>query len=162
PGAGVLQRRTDRGDDRPARPPPSATPRCHRTHLGHALQEGERARGADRARSRCGPHPGRKRAPRGGAGPDHGGGESAGAGEPSGVLGLQGEVAGKVAGALALVLFPSEKIQPRSVRAVNPEAYEAYMKGLLHWYKLTPPDLDAALRYFELALKKDPSYALGY
>ena len=31
-----------------------------------------------------------------------------------------------------------------------------------HLYKLTPPELDAALHYFEQALEKDPDYALAY
>jgi tetratricopeptide (TPR) repeat protein len=47
-------------------------------------------------------------------------------------------------------------------RPINPEAYVAYLKGLSHWYKLTPPDLDAALEYFESALEKDPNYALAH
>nr|NIO47973.1 tetratricopeptide repeat protein [Candidatus Aminicenantes bacterium] len=31
-----------------------------------------------------------------------------------------------------------------------------------HWNKLNPQDLELALRYFELALEKDPNYALAY
>ena len=46
-----------------------------------------------------------------------------------------------------------------SARPVNPEAYEAYLKGRLHWYKFTPQEVDAALKYFQLALEKDPNYA---
>jgi tetratricopeptide (TPR) repeat protein len=45
---------------------------------------------------------------------------------------------------------------------LNPEAYEAYLKGLQHWYKLLPTEIDAAQQYFELAIKKDPNYALAY
>jgi len=47
-------------------------------------------------------------------------------------------------------------------RRVNPEAYEAYLKGRSHWYKLTPLDLETALQNYELALEKDPDYALAY
>ncbi len=80
----------------------------------------------------------------------------------SGVLALETDVARKVAGALALKLLPSELSRVASVRAVNPDAYEAYLKGLHHWYTLTPGDLDAALGYFQLALAKDPDYALAH
>jgi serine/threonine protein kinase/tetratricopeptide (TPR) repeat protein len=82
--------------------------------------------------------------------------------EMSGILALQNDVAEKVAKALAIKLLPSEQARLADVRPVNPEAYEAYLKGLQHSYKLLPADLDTALQYFELALKKDPGYALAY
>ena len=80
----------------------------------------------------------------------------------SGILALQSDVAQKVAAALALKLLPAEQSQIAGARTVNPEAYEAYLKGLQHWYKLTPGDMDAAQHYFEVALAKDPNYALAH
>lgn len=77
--------------------------------------------------------------------------------ELSGVLSLQSEVARKVASSLALRLLPESQ-----ARQVNPEAYEAYLKGLQHWYQLTPTGLDAAMKYFESALRKDPEYAPAF
>jgi eukaryotic-like serine/threonine-protein kinase len=82
--------------------------------------------------------------------------------ELSGILALQGEVARNVAGALALKLLPAEQARLANVRTINPDAYEAYLKGLLRYYRLRPDDLDAALKYFELALEKEPGYALAY
>ncbi len=82
--------------------------------------------------------------------------------ELAGMMALQSEVARKVAGSLTLRLLPGEQTRLANVRAVNPEAYEAYLKGLHHWYKLTPGDLEAALQYFDLARAKDPDYALAY
>jgi serine/threonine-protein kinase len=78
--------------------------------------------------------------------------------ELSGILALQSDVARQVAGALALKLLPAERTRLTSDRTVNPEAYDAYLKGSYHWQKLTPTDIDTAERYFELALEKDPSY----
>jgi serine/threonine protein kinase/Tfp pilus assembly protein PilF len=49
-----------------------------------------------------------------------------------------------------------------SARQVNPEAYEDYKKGLFHAYKLNAQDFELALGYFELALEKDPNFALGH
>jgi TolB-like protein len=82
--------------------------------------------------------------------------------ELAGILALQSEVAQKVAGALALRLLPAEQTRLANVRAVNPDAYEAYLKGMQHWYKLTPADVDTALQYFQSALEKDPNYAPAY
>ena len=76
--------------------------------------------------------------------------------ELSGILVLQSEVAQNVAKALALKLLPAEQARLASARTVNPEAYDAYLKGSYHLQKLTPADLDTAQRYFELALEKDP------
>jgi serine/threonine-protein kinase len=82
--------------------------------------------------------------------------------EISRILSVQREVALEVAEALALKLLPDEKARLTSALTVNPEAYEAYLKGTHHWQKLTPEDLETAQRYFELALEKDPEYAPAY
>jgi serine/threonine protein kinase/Tfp pilus assembly protein PilF len=78
------------------------------------------------------------------------------------ILALQSDVARKVAEALALKLLPGEQARLASARAVDPDAYQAYLKGIQHLYRLTPGDFDSAQQYFELALAKDPSYALAY
>jgi TolB-like protein len=80
----------------------------------------------------------------------------------SGILAVQSEVSKQVARSMALTLLPDEQARLASAPSVNPEAYDAYLKGLEHWYRLTPPDLDVAQRYFELALQKDPAYAVAH
>jgi TolB-like protein/predicted Ser/Thr protein kinase len=80
----------------------------------------------------------------------------------SGILVLQSEVARKVAGALALKLLPGEQERLAGARPVNPEAYEAYLKGMQRVFRLTRQDLDDALEYFKLALQKDPDYPQAY
>jgi serine/threonine protein kinase/Tfp pilus assembly protein PilF len=82
--------------------------------------------------------------------------------EMSGILVLQSDVAGKVAGALAIRLLPSEKAQLTDVKSINPEAYDAYLKGLQYYIKLTKPDLDTAESYFNTALQRNPNYAAAY
>lgn len=78
------------------------------------------------------------------------------------VLVMYKEMARAIADKTRVKLTPQEETILASIRQVNPEAYEAYIKGLFHWYKLTPQDLELALQYFELALEKDPIYALAY
>ena len=82
--------------------------------------------------------------------------------ELAGILALQGDVARGVSGSLALALLPAEQARLDAVKTVNPEAYEAVLRGRSHVIKVTREDLDAALRYFELALQKDPDYGLAY
>ena len=78
------------------------------------------------------------------------------------VLVMYSEMAHTIADNIQVKLTAQEETRLAGARPINPEAYEAYLKGLSHWYKLTPPDLDAALEYFESALEKDPNYALAH
>jgi Tfp pilus assembly protein PilF len=78
------------------------------------------------------------------------------------VLLLQSEVAQAIAGEVEVALTPEETKRLASARPVNPEAYEAYLKGQFHWHKIIPQDLETAMHYFELALEKDPDYAPAY
>ncbi len=78
------------------------------------------------------------------------------------VLSLQNEIVAAITREINLQLTPEETTLLASARPVNPEAYEAYLKGRFHWYRLTPQDVEAALQYFQLALQKDPDYALAY
>ena len=78
------------------------------------------------------------------------------------VLNLQGEIAMAVAREIKVALTSEECERLARIRPVKPEAYEAYLRGLSHWYRISRGHLDAALEYFELALQKDPEYALAY
>jgi TolB-like protein/predicted Ser/Thr protein kinase len=82
--------------------------------------------------------------------------------EMRGVLALQGEIASAIADKVRAAVTPTERARLTSARPVNPEAYEACLKGMQSWYKVTPQDIDSALEYFELALKNDPNYAAAY
>ncbi|HVO60991.1 MAG TPA: winged helix-turn-helix domain-containing protein [Terriglobales bacterium] len=78
------------------------------------------------------------------------------------LLTLQGEIAQAVAREIRATLTPEESTHLSRSRPVNPEAYEAYLKGQSHWYRLSREHLDTALEYFELARDKDPTCALAY
>ena len=78
------------------------------------------------------------------------------------ILVMYGEMARAIASKMRVKLAPQEETRLAGARRVNPDAYEAYLKGQFHWYKLTRPDLERALQYFELALEKDPNFAQGY
>jgi len=78
------------------------------------------------------------------------------------VLAMYNEVARAIVNEVQITLTPKEETRLASALQINPQAYEAYLKGISHLYKLTPPELDAAMHYFEQALEIDPNYALAY
>ena len=78
------------------------------------------------------------------------------------VLALQGDLAQEVAAEIQLKLTPAQQGHLASARTTNPEAHEAYLKGLYSWNKLTERDLRQAIVYFQRAIDLDPSYAEAY
>jgi len=78
------------------------------------------------------------------------------------ILSLQSEVAKSIASEVQVLLTPEEEAFFSSSKKVDPEAYEDYLKGRFHWYRLGPRDLELSLEYFQAALDKDPDYALAY
>jgi TolB-like protein len=79
--------------------------------------------------------------------------------ELSGIFALQSEVAKQVANALALKLLPAEQTRLANVKTVDPEAYDAYLKGVRAYRTLTKANLETAERHFNEALKEDPTFA---
>ncbi len=78
------------------------------------------------------------------------------------VMSLQADVAQAIAREIKVAVSPEETRTLGRASPVNPDAYEAYLKGQSHWYHLSREHLDAALGYFESALQKDPNYARAY
>jgi adenylate cyclase len=74
----------------------------------------------------------------------------------------QSQFANAIAAELDAALTPQEKQLIDKIPTSNIEAYEAYLKGMIYWRKLTQIDLGTAMKYFQLALDKDPNYALAY
>src|SRR5215831_18028851 len=78
------------------------------------------------------------------------------------VLALQEEVAQDMASEIRVKLTPRERAGLSSARPVNPEAHEAYLRGIYLWNKRNEPDLEKSIEYFNQAAQRDPSYALPY
>lgn len=77
-------------------------------------------------------------------------------------LALEDDIVRSITTSIRLKLTPSEKAQLATARAIDPEAYEAYLKGRFQQLKQTREDFDTAERYYRFALEKDPNYALAY
>jgi serine/threonine-protein kinase len=78
------------------------------------------------------------------------------------VLLLQSEVAQAIAGEIKIAVTPNERERIAQARRVDPEAHEAYLKGEYFVNKALPADVYKAIPYFQQAIDKDSTYALGF
>lgn len=77
------------------------------------------------------------------------------------VLALQGEVAQAIANEIRVKLTPDEQLRSVTARRIDPEAYEAYLRGryfLSRW----PEGAEKPAKCFQEAIDKDPNYAEAY
>jgi len=78
------------------------------------------------------------------------------------IFSVQSEVAQRVARELQVAIAPEEKQLIEKIPTTNMTAYDSYLQGQFHFNKVTLKDLDTAMRYFELAIEKDPEFAEAY
>jgi serine/threonine protein kinase/tetratricopeptide (TPR) repeat protein len=78
------------------------------------------------------------------------------------VLALQDDVAQAIANELKIKLASQGQPRLAGSRPVDPEAYEAYLKGHYYASKRTEKDLKKSIEYFQQAIEKDPNYASAY
>ena len=78
------------------------------------------------------------------------------------VLDLHAELAQSIARQVQVKLTPQEQAQLAQSRPVNPEAYEAYLKGRYHWNRRSREGLPKGVQYFQEAIAKDAGYAAAY
>lgn len=79
-------------------------------------------------------------------------------------IAVQREISSAIAGALGLEFTRNSSVASRNPgrNAVNPAAYEAYLKGRYLWNKNAPEPVKAAIRYFDNAIRLSPEFALPY
>ncbi|NOR12045.1 MAG: protein kinase, partial [Candidatus Aminicenantes bacterium] len=78
------------------------------------------------------------------------------------VLMMYSEVAQVIAREIKIGLTQEEETRFADASQVNPESYDAYLKGLAHRDKATPEGIKIALQYFDLAIEIDPNNALAH
>lgn len=86
-------------------------------------------------------------------------------GDLSDILRLQDDVTtavtSQIRAALPMGASSELRLKPTpSVRSVNPEAYDAYLSGRFYWTNRA--DLHKSVAAFQLAIQRDPTYALAY
>jgi TolB-like protein len=77
-------------------------------------------------------------------------------------LALQSQVARAIAEQIRISVNPQEQAALKSVKVVNPQAYESFLKGRYFWNKRTADGLKVAVAYFNQAIEEDPAYAQAY
>jgi eukaryotic-like serine/threonine-protein kinase len=78
------------------------------------------------------------------------------------VLALQSELARTIASEVQIQLTPKEEARLGTSRPVNPDAYEAYLKGRFFWNKRNKEAINKSIEYFNDAIRLDPGYAAAY
>jgi TolB-like protein/DNA-binding winged helix-turn-helix (wHTH) protein/Tfp pilus assembly protein PilF len=83
-------------------------------------------------------------------------------GNLSDTLALQNKVARAVAEQIRIEVTSQERAALKSVKKIDPDTYEDYLKGRYFWNKRTADGLKKAVDYFNQAIAKDPNYAAAY
>ena len=78
------------------------------------------------------------------------------------VFALQDRITRKIVGALAVKLTAGEEKQVARKETDSAEAYDAFLKGLVHYWRDTREDFVQAVPYLEKAVELDPNYSRAY
>src|SRR3989442_10610119 len=80
----------------------------------------------------------------------------------TGLISLQTEIARDVSSKLRVKLSSADEQRLTKGYTANTEAYELYLKGRYHIFKLKPSEARTLISYFQRAIEIDPNYALAY
>ena len=78
------------------------------------------------------------------------------------IFSVQSDIASRVADALKVKLLAGERKGIGKVLTNSIEAHNLYLKGVYHFNRGSPSDIERAIEYFELACEQDPGFALAY
>jgi TolB-like protein len=75
---------------------------------------------------------------------------------------LQDKITQKIVAALKVTLTAVEEKQAAGRETSNPVAYDAFLKGWVHYRRKTPEDFVKAVPYLDEAVERDPNYSRAY
>ena len=78
------------------------------------------------------------------------------------VIAAQNDIAQAVAQNLKIQLTASDSKLLRKRYTEDSEAYQLFLRGRFHVFKLTPPEVQQGIANFQQAIELDPNYALAY
>ena len=78
------------------------------------------------------------------------------------LVSLPSEIARDVSIKLRLKLSGADEQKLAKNYTANTEAYQLYLKGRFHVFKLTPPEIKTGISFFQQAIQLDPNYAPAY
>ncbi len=82
--------------------------------------------------------------------------------EKAQISNLSKKIAKEISQQIHINLTSQEEKLLAESKPIDPDAYEAYLRGMGYWELGTKPDLEQAMRYFQLSRDIDSSYALAY
>jgi tetratricopeptide (TPR) repeat protein len=80
----------------------------------------------------------------------------------SDLVALQSEIARDVSAKLKLKLSGADEAKMTKSSTIDPEAYQAYLKGRYYWNRRTAENLKKAIEQYKAATDRDPNYALAF
>jgi len=78
------------------------------------------------------------------------------------ILELQSQVARSIAEEIAVKIAPAKGAHLESARAVDPEAYELYLKGRHFWNRRTAEGIQKAVTLLQQAIARDPGWGQAH
>ena len=78
------------------------------------------------------------------------------------LVSLQGEITRDVSQKLRAQLSGTDEQKLAKNYTNNVEAYQLYLKGRYHYFKLTQPEIRKGIALYQQAIEADPAYALAY
>ena len=78
------------------------------------------------------------------------------------VFALQDRITRKIVSSLAVKLTGNEKQTIEEKGTNNIEAYDAFLRGRVHYLRMTPDDLSRAIQSFKKAIELDPNYGRAH
>jgi len=78
------------------------------------------------------------------------------------IFAIQSEIAERVADELKIKLFEPVKLSHRKEPTKSTDAHLLYLKGRHYWNERTDEGMKEAIECFNLSIKTDPNFALGY
>jgi adenylate cyclase len=78
------------------------------------------------------------------------------------IFALQDQITQKIVSALAVKLTGTEKQTIEEKGTKNVEAYDAFLRGRIHYLRMTPDDLSRAIQSFKKTIELDPNYGRAY
>ena len=78
------------------------------------------------------------------------------------VLALQDELASAIAREIGVQLSPAEQLRLTQAQSVDPQAYDAYLRGRYFFNRPSDENLQKAIAQFEEAARLSPNFAPAY
>jgi eukaryotic-like serine/threonine-protein kinase len=80
----------------------------------------------------------------------------------AGIFTMQEQIATEIADKLRGRLSGEQQKRLKKRHTQDPEAYQLYLKGRFFWARRTEDSIKKSFEYFQLAIQRDPNYALPY